>query len=169
MALVFRAASGKVAIWDGETDDNPFTAPLSNLGRVKFHSDLDYPRIIDVKTYSLNLPAIPNSGSGQGSDNGIRIGTYTLGSHGITGQPYVIGQITVGSVSVAFTGSVNVHSASSTSYRDGYGRFLALGVDATNVYVHEYSVQEGDADYQNWLPRPAQSFSVAVYITDILL
>ena len=42
MAKRFKVDGSKFAIWDGETDELPFTTPLSYLSRVKFHSDLDY-------------------------------------------------------------------------------------------------------------------------------
>lgn len=172
MATVFQAQSGTVAIWTGEQDDLPFSNPLGNLGRVKFHSSLDYPKIIDVKSFTLNLPAIPTSGSGQGGGgrNGMRVASYTLGAHGRPGIPFVVATIGVGGTVVAFTGSVPVHKtagASTTSYP--FARFVAFGFDATNLYAYEYSVQSGNAGTQQWEPRPAQSFPVTAYITDILL
>jgi hypothetical protein len=168
MASVFRAASGKVAVWDGEYNDLPFVDPLSNLARVKYHSDIEYIKIIDVKTFTLSIPAIAS---------GVfdRVASYTLGPHGITGQPFIIGQIDVGGVPVAFTGSVPVHQAAPvTSVTpptvDLYARWLALGVDATDVIVHEYAVQNRSQSFAGTpVPRPAQTFTVTVYITDIVL
>lgn len=167
MARRFRAAGGKVAVWEGHTDTLPFDNPLGNLSRVKFHSSIPYVKIIDTKTFNITIPAI-------GPSTPQRAQSYTLGAHGRTGQPFVIGRIIVDGVPVAFTGSVPVHQhvESRTSPRlfgrESYARFLALGVDATNVYVHEYAVQEGN-EGQAYDVRPAQTFSITVYITDILL
>lgn len=158
MARRFRAADGKVAVWEGHTDLLPFNAPLTYLDRVKFHSDIPYVKIVDVKTFTVNIPAI----TGYTPD---RAQSYTLGAHGRTGQPFVIGKITVNGVPVAFTGSVPVHQ----NTNEAFARFLALGVDATNVYVHEYSVQVCDEPTGTCQSRPAQSFQITVYITDILL
>lgn len=159
MARRFRVQGGTVAIWDGHTDDAPFTAPLSNLSRVKYHSDLEYIKIVDVKTFTLNLPAIANT-----LDSVV---TYTLGPHGRPGIPFIVPIITVDGIPVAFTGSVCVHS-------DGdfdYGRWLAFGADATNCFVHQYSIQRGlsTGDPAIWGQRPAQTFSINAYITDVLL
>lgn len=167
MARVFQIASGKYAIWDGEQDNLPFTDPLNNLGRVIDHSDLQKVRIIDVRSFTLNVPAIPTSGSGQGSGGGRRgskAQSYTLGAHGRPGQPFILGQINVNGVNVAFTGSVPVQQ----NANDSYARFLSLGCDTSNIYVHEYSVQNGNAGTQVWSARPAQTFNVTCYITDIL-
>ena len=167
MASRFRCAAGVVAIWDGEGDTAPFDDPLANLARVKFHSALDYVRVVDVKEFTLALPAIPTSGSGQGSGgrNGLRTNLYTLGAHDRAGQPFVVGQITVDGVDIAFVGSVPVHQNTGGDY----ARWVALGVDSTNVTVYEYSVQFGNAGSQVWESRPAQSLPVTVYITDVLL
>lgn len=167
MAKRFRAASGKIAIWEGHTDTSPFDSPLTNLSRVKFHSDLDYLNIIDEKVFTISLPAISSSGSGQGSGarNGLRTASYTLGAHGRPGQPFFIARIVVGGVPVAFTGSIPVAQNAS----DPYARWLAIGCDATNIIAYEYSVQSGNAGTQFWDSRPAASFEVRCYISDILL
>ena len=168
MAKRFRAAGGKIAIWDGHTDTLPFDDPLAYLSRVKFHSDLDYLNIIDEKVFTLNLPAIPASGSGQGSGgrNGLRAASYTLGAHGRPGQPFFIARIVVSGVPVAFTGSVPVQQDASGDF---YARWLAIGCDATSIIAHEYSVQLGNAGTQFWSSRPAASFQIRCYITDLLL
>lgn len=162
MARRFRVAGGKVAVWDGHTDTLPFDSPLTYLNRVKFHSDIPYVKIIDVRDFTVNIPAISNT-----PDRSV---SYTLGPHGRPGQPFIVGQIVVGGVPVAFTGSVPVHQGGgSFSTVDPLARWLALGADATNVYVHEYAVQFFAANTGNGAPRPAQSFAIRCYITDILL
>lgn len=164
MARRFRVAGGKVAVWDGHTDTLPFDSPLTYLNRVKFHSDIPYVKIIDVRTFSVTIPAI-------GAGTPQRAQSYNIGAHGRPGQPFVIGRIVVGGVPVAFTGSVPVHQTLSGTFgtKEQFARFLALGVDATNVYVHEYAVQEGQQSTGVYNTRPAQTFSITVYITDILL
>lgn len=159
MAKVFRVASGKVAIWDGETDELPFTSPLSYLSRVKYHSDLEYIKIVDVKTYTLNLPAIANALD--------VVGSFTLGAHGRPGVPFIVPIITIDGIPVAFTGSVCAHSTGDFDY----GRWLAFGADATNCFVHQYAVQSGfsNGSPSTWKQRPAQTFTINAYITDVLL
>lgn len=168
MAGVFQAKDGKVAIWTGTQNDAPFMNPLGNISRVKFHSDLDYVRVTSLRSYTLTIPAIPASGSGQ-SDPGVRAKSYTLGAHGQRRTPFCIGKIVVQGIPLAFTGSVLVHNTQSTQQPDMFGRFLALGADAVNLYVHEYAVQNGNANTGVWTPRPAQSFAIEVGITDISL
>ncbi len=170
MATKFRCANGKVAIWEG-ANDAPFDNPIGNMSRVKFHSDLDYVRIVRVINRSITIPAIPSSGSGQ-SDPGSRVQSYSIGSHGQPGTPFIVGIITVSGVPLAFTGSVLVHhinAPNSTSINDSFGRFLALGADNTTMYVHEYAVQPGSKQTGVWSPRPDQTFALTLGITDILL
>ncbi len=158
MARRFRAAGGKVAVWEGETDTLPFTNPLTYLNRVKFHSDLSYVKIVATKTFTKTIPAI----TGYTPE---RAQSYTLGAHGRTGQPFIIGRIVVNGVPVAFTGSVLVHQVAG----DSFGRWLALGADATNIYLHEYAVQSCYEPTARCDSRPSQTFTITCYITDILL
>lgn len=165
MARRFRSAGGKVGIWEGHTDTDPFDAPLSHLanGRLKFHSDIPYVKIVAVKDFTLNVPAITGA-------TPARSVSYTLGTHGQPGQPFIAGRIIVNSVPVAFTGSVPVHQGGGAfSSGDEFARWLALGADATNVYVHEYAVQHGNANTGVYNGRPVQTFAIRCYITDLLL
>ena len=171
MATVFRCANGQVAIWEGAQDSAPFSNPRGHMNRVKFHSDLDYVRVIRVINRTLTIPRIPSTGSGQ-SDAGSRVQSYGIGAHGQPGTPFIVGIINVGGQPMAFTGSVLVHTIPSPNSRtlgDSFGRFLALGADATNMYVHEYSVQAGNDETGLWDARPAQTFNLTLGITDILL
>lgn len=171
MAGIFQAKAGKVAIWTGKQDDAPFDNPLGNINRVKFHSDLDYVRVIEVRKYTLIVPAIPASGSGQG-DPGVRTASYNLGAHGQGRIPWLVGFIKVDGVPLAFTGSVHTHTAAAydaNSIVDFGGRFLALGADATNIYVHEYSMQTGNKNTGVWVARPQQSFALEIGITNVSL
>jgi hypothetical protein len=133
--------TGKVAVYivdDTAIDDSPFTAPLSNLSRVEFHSDLDYLQIQPIggnliKTGTLALP----------SHSGTSPGTYrhNLFAHGLGYQPLVIGHL------VNFEG-YNTPLLGTTPIRTPMDRTLAatradmrtvqLGADSTNVYLHEY-------------------------------
>lgn len=173
MARAFRASDNKVAIWDGYPDFAPFNNPLGNLNRVKFHTDLDYLKVIDVKSYVLALPAIGPGGSGQGSGGsaGLRTASYALGPHGRPGQPFCIGVITVKGVPIAFTGSVPVQTAADEGFgRDSFARFVSLGVDGSSIIAYEYSVQLGEVSPANsWVRRSAINLPITVYITDVLL
>lgn len=170
MASVFRCASGKVAIWDGSYNDDPFVNPVANLSRVKYHSSLDYVRVVRVINRTITIPRIPATGSGQ-SDPGSRVQSYTLGTHGQPGTPFIVGIIRVDGDPMAFTGSVLVHHSAGTNstINDSFGRFLALGADATNMYLHEYAVQVGSKQTGVWETRPAQTFNLTLNITDVLL
>ena len=160
---------GRGAIWTGEGRE-PFIDPYGYIDRVKWHSALNYLRIIDAKQFTVNLPAIPASGSGQGSGGrrGLRTNLYTLGPHGRPGQPFIIGVTDVAGVPCVFTGSLPVSRLTSGRH-DFYARFLSLGCDSTDITVYEYSVQGGDAGVQDWTPRDASSHVVTVYISDLLL
>lgn len=128
--------TGKVAVYtveDTAIDDAPFTAPLSNLDRVEFHSDLDYLAISSIQTGTLSLP----------TRTGTTAGTYrhNLFTHGLGYQPLVMGHL------VSFEG-YNTPLLGTTPIRTPIDRVLPttqadirtvqLGADATNVYLHEY-------------------------------
>lgn len=171
MGSVFRCSHGRVAIWTGEGDTDPFFNPKNNMNRVKFHSDLDYVTITKVLNKTVTIPAIPSSGSGQG-DPGVRAQSYSLGGHGVNGTPFIVGIITVSGEPMAFTGSVLVHHRSApnaSSIDDSFGRFLALGADASQMYVHEYAVQPGNKQTGIWSSRPAQTFHLTLGITNVRL
>lgn len=158
---------GRGAIWTGD-DRLPYEDPLNHLDRVLFHSELDYLRLVEVRQFTLTVPELLTSGSGQGSGgrNGLRVQEYSLGPHGVSGgTPFCIAWIVVNGFPVAFTGSVPVHQTTT----DYYARWLAFGFDATNLYVHEYAVQAGNAGTQIWAARPAQTFDIYVAITNLLL
>lgn len=170
MAFRLRIQNGVVAIYEN-SNDAPFSNPLGNLSRVKFHSGLDYINVVSIRNYTLSLPAIGVNGSGQGTGGrrGLRTNLYTLGAHGRSGIPFVIGQLTVNGVRVICGGSVPVaKDASYLGLPDWYSRFVAIGADATNITAYEYSVQPGYNGGQ-WMPRAARNIPVTVYITDLTL
>lgn len=166
MALRYKTSDGKIAIYDKSSGDLPLTTPLSHLSKIKFHSDLDYIKVIDVRTVTISLPARSNFRNA--------VASYTLFAHDQPGQPFVLGKLNVNGVPVGFTGSVPVHNGytatmANAGYPSGYlGRWLALGADASNVIVHEYCVA-------SWVNAsinetyPAMSIPVTVYVTDELL
>lgn len=169
--LVLDGGVGRGAIWTGD-DDAPFNNPREHLDRVLWDTTLDYLRVVDLKKYTLTVPAIPGTGSGQGSGgrNGLRAVSYDLGPHGQPGTPFTVAAILVDGHWLAFSGSIPVHvSRFSTLNRPGFARWLAFGFDATNFYVHEYSVQAGNAGTQVWEARPEQTFEIVAYITNTLL
>lgn len=162
MSNRFRVADGKAAIWTGETDTAPFDTPLSNLSRVKFHSSLSYPNVISTTVTALTLPA--SSGVSQ------RVASYTLFAHGRPGMPWIIGKMAIQGQETAFVGSICAQQGDNmgvTSISNCYGRFLALGADATNVVLHEYLVARSSvAGYEAYT---AMDVSITTYVTDKIL
>lgn len=159
MSGVFQCKSAKVAVWTGGTDDAPFNAPRTYIQRVKFHSDFDYPKIIQTRSVSVSLPTI--------AANGVRENTYNLFSHGRPGYPWVLGSITLGGVKIPMAGHVPVQFTNST-FQFGtpaqvWGRWVALGADDTFVVLHEY----GRAAFNQ--AAVAKTISFTVYVTDELL
>ncbi len=159
MAGVFQCKDGKVALWTGGTDDAPFTNPRGNIDRVSFHSDFDYPKIIQVRSVTLSMPAMP--------ENAVREHTYNLFAHGRPGFPYILGVATIGGVKVPLAGHVPAQVLVSALWgglpTDQWARWIALGSDGTNVVVHEY----GRTPLT--VAASAVSVPVTIYITDELL
>lgn len=161
MARKLLLQSGKFAIWDGETDDLPFTDPIGNISRVKFHSDLPYIKTLYRRVETLNLPSRSNFQ--------MTTASYTLFAHGQSGYPLVLGSVPVNGVEVGFSGSVPVQMGYVVgSVTPGfYGRWLALGADDTNVYIHEYTVARwSSASHEIY---DALSLPITVYVTDRIL
>lgn len=124
MTVRFHArGDGKVAIYTG-SDDDPFDDPIDNLSRVLFHSELTYPAIIATQSGTLSLPS-------RGANVQLVTG-YNLFAHGQAGAPLVLGYVTVGGTRVPLAGSVPVQGDDR-----GWGRWLALGADTTNVLISE--------------------------------
>lgn len=125
MAVRFKArgSDGRVAIYTG-TDDDPFDAPLSNMSRVLFHSELLYPTIIGETSGTLSLPGRGANIEGDTS--------HILFAHGQSGTPLVIGYATLGGVRVGLCGSVPLQTTS-----EGWSRWIALGADGTYVRMAE--------------------------------
>lgn len=146
--LFARGSDGVVCIHTG--DDDVVDDPFVDLSRVLFHSDLEYPSIIATYTPSVTLPAR--------SSNTYQDATHTLFAHGQAGIPFVLGYISNMS-NVALAGSVPVDLDTSS----GFGRWVDLGADATNVVLHEQSVVKSGGSLSS------RGLNLVVYVTDLIL
>ncbi len=150
--------SGKLAVYDVDSaaiDDNPLTAPLSYLSRLQYHSDLEYPKVIATYTGTITLAVV--------TANQLLPASFTIAAHGRGAVPYVEGMVKVGGVWRGLCGSTPVDQLANPSvnatYRPGFIRWLALGADATNIYIKELTLtnQAGgftstqSVDYRIWL------------------
>lgn len=152
VTLKIDGIAGKCAIWTGG-GTGPYSDPLTHVPNVQFHSDLLYPAIINTQSGSTTLPA---------ASSGFRSVAHTLFAHGRSGYPYVEGKITSGlGVVVALAGSIPVQQGSAAVGSNFYGRWVALGADASNVILHEYCFAGAGFG--------AITIGWTVYITDVLL
>jgi len=151
MAVRFKArgSDGRVAIYTG-TDDDPFDEPLSNMSRVLFHSDLQYPRIVREWSGTLSLPGRAAASSSNAS--------HTLFAHGLPGTPLVFGSILVSGKNLPLCGSFPVQMTAR-----GYARWISLGATATNVVVGELWFAQGGGGFG------AVNVSINVYVTDTVI
>jgi len=151
MAVRFKArgSDGRVAIYTG-TDDDPFDAPLSNMSRVLFHSDLHYPKIVREWSGSLSLPGRSAASTGKAS--------HTLFAHGLSGTPLVFGSIVASGKNLPLCGSFPVQMTSR-----GWARWIALGATATNVVIGELWFAQNSGGFG------AASVSLTVYVTDTVI
>ena len=153
-------ATGKVAIYTG-TDDLPFDTPLSYVSRLRFHSDLEYPKVVSTLTGSISLPSM--------ASNATRLHTYTIAAHGQTGQPFCEGFITHGggSTRVPLLGSICVDQGPDTGggsfrpeRRSFFSRWLHLGSNSTNILIQENSKCARGGSFS------AQTVDYTIYVTD---
>lgn len=143
-----RGTDGRVAIYTG-SDDAPFDNPTANLSRVQFHSDLLYPAIVKEQSGTLNLLSRGPNGEGREAHN--------LFAHGKSGTPMVIGYATLAGQRVGLCGSVPVQMLPR-----GWGRWIALGADATNVKIAETWFAQNDAAFSSIsIPWTAYVFDVS--------
>jgi hypothetical protein len=164
MSVTLRAlgSTGVVAIYTGE-DDAPFTAPLSHLanGRLKFHSSLDYPKIVQERTVTLSLPARVSP------DNAGREykASYNLFSHGRPGMPWVLASLRLAGRNVAATGSVPVQKVDDTRGsplpNPPWARWVSIGANGSSVTAFEYCVSP-----RIYFRYPAISIPITVWVTD---
>lgn len=159
MTMRFRCdgTTGRTAIYDTSNGDAPFTSPLSNVSLLRFHSDLWSPSVT-VTTASLSLPnRRPNPSTAYRNEGNT---SHTLFAHGKGGTPMIKGYVVIGGVNVPLTGSIPLQIDD-----NGSGRFLAVGADATNVFVLEKWVFGTAAGN----PSTAITLSFTVYVTDVIL
>lgn len=134
MTYRFRAeaAAARVAIYEA-SDDLPWSDPFTYRSRVLFHSDLQYPARVQTVTGSVTLSA-----GTQGATPAVPVNrSYTLFAHNLDGIPLLEGKILgigSGGVDVPICGSLPVQTGGSSGLR---ARWIAIGADATNVYLHE--------------------------------
>lgn len=153
--------NGRIAIYDvvgidPDTENEPLSAPLSNIARLHFHSDLEYPATIQVYTGTVNLPAM--------SANQTRTASYGVASHGQPGIPYVEGRINIGGTWVPLAGHIPVvQQVAGGSNQEGFARWLALGADGSSIILHEYSLSHMSQSYG------AASFDYEIYLTNKLV
>ncbi len=144
-------AVNAVAIYTGD-DDAPLTAPLSHVDRLKFHSSLPYPYVVDTRTGTLSLPTVA-------ANTTERTVAHTLFAHGRGSTPYTYGKITSGlSTTVPLQGGVVVQVGSGLGAV--FPRVLHLGADATNVYINEY------ASTHSSVGLPALTLGWTVYVME---
>lgn len=151
--------AGKIGVYTG-TDDLPLYAPLSYLSRIKFHSDLTYPKIIGDHSGSVTLNA-----TSAGSRTQIQHNIY---AHGLGIVPWVLGSIEIGGQVISLSGTVPVQTTAvnaGATYlgSPGFLQTVSLGADATNVYIYEHSLAYFNAGYA------ALTFSWRILITDVVL
>lgn len=157
--LYVDGAAGKIAIYDTtgvdfSTENEPLATPLSYVSRLHFHSDLDYPAIIQTVTGTVTLGAM--------SANTQQQVTHTLFSHGRAGTPYVEGRIEISGTWIPLAGSVPVDQQSGVN-AGSFARFLALGANGSTVTLEEYSISHMSTAYS------AVSFDYIVYLTNVLV
>lgn len=150
--LFARGSDGVVCIHTGS--DNVVNTPTADLSRVLFHSALEYPALVRTESVSVTLPSR--------ALNAVTLTTHTLFAHGQSSTPFVLGYISsLSNVALAGTVPIDIYSG-------GFGRFVTLGADVTNVLLHEYTT------VPNTLPGGALStssatLSMTIYVTDLLL
>jgi hypothetical protein len=188
MATLFAdGVSGTVAIYTG-SDDLPFTNPLDHLtnGRLKFHSDLNYPKVIDERTFTVSFPrrTVPiTSGLFDGwfgSDLKEFFVSDSLFSHGQPGIPWVLGSAVLDGAGRAFCGSLPVQQGTwdqgPVSGAAPWCRWVTLGSTNSIVTLFEYLVigswiPEGEFTSFEGVSRlniPAISVPIRVWVTDVL-
>lgn len=149
MALVkFRVDQTLQAIGlyhDPSNNNEALSDPLGHLDKVIFHPELRYPGVVATLTGTLSLAAAPTTPEGY-----ITNRTVTLGAHGQTGKPMILGRIhshPITSNDVTWAGSIPVQQADITGDTTSYVRWLTLGCDSTNVLVYE-SLMNKNLGYQ---------------------
>jgi hypothetical protein len=160
MKLKADGASRRFAIYDNSGGDAPFDTPLSNLALVRVHSDLEY--IADaIPVINATLSLVQTAAGSVPTPRHVQ--THIIAAHGLAYLPAVWGRIQLADGWAPLRGSVPAVMVSGNGFASGMARWLTLGADTTNVYIHEYS------------PIPSQnywfalSFPVEIHVTDFQL
>lgn len=144
VALDLNAEIGKCAVYlvdEADLDnDDPLLDPVAHIARTLFHSDLEYLRVVDRLTATLSLGAVIAGGLHVQST----VKHSILGAHGLASLP--IGILKVDGVQVHPGTRAQATAASG-------GRYLYLGIDATDVFVVERRIIAGH-------DLPAVSFDI---------
>lgn len=171
--LVDTYGGGTASIYTGDpADESPHTTPLSNLARLKFHSGLAYPKIIDEQTRSVTFPARTTFSSGAYRAAAHTFtASQTLFAHGRSGYPWVLASVTIGGVKVPFCGSVPVQQFSFDGGNPSpWARWISVGADATNVTAFEYTVvQRNNSNNYSGIVAPSITLDITVWVTDEIL
>lgn len=149
--------TGTVAIYTGN-DNAPFNNPLNNVSRLRFHSDLDYPKIVRTLTGTLTIAGLTSPDT--------RITTHQVGNHQQNGQPFCEGWIKVNGTNprVPLIGSVCIRQGhGGANDRRGFGgNWVHLGSNGTKVLIAEYSLaMQGDSKLAS-----SVDIDYEIYITD---
>lgn len=127
--------TGKVAIYDytaPNNNDNPLTAPRSNLSRLHFHSDFDYVGFgVESSVPTISTTVSISNASGFYYKNP----SHNLGAHGKSGIPFVYGRIFARGVWMPLCGSIPVVVFASNTQHNLIN--VSLAVDDTYVYLAE--------------------------------
>lgn len=172
VTLLASGLVGQVAIFTGD-DDLPFENPRGNLSRVKFHSALDYPKVIEERSFTVTFDRRSRDNGTIWVANSAEVKqSYQLFAHGRPGYPWVLGTVDIGGLKVAMTGSVPIQQG--VIHADGtpspWVRWVSLGADATNVYLYEYTVLDRNASsgYTD-TNMPAVTRTFTIWVTDEIL
>ena len=187
MGKVMRYEGGKTAVY---TDANPaapstapLTSPLTNLGVLKFHSDLFYPKIVSSHSGSFTIPSVGR--------NGTNSGHLVTIAHGLGAAPVCLGNVTVSSNLTTYTYSLNgTAMIPEQSFAHVYSQggkiidweercyspcFLTTASDSTNVYIDyaqysSYNVgrRHGTPPYTYPSATIAQSCTYNLHILDLV-
>jgi hypothetical protein len=139
-------------------DDAPLSAPLSNLSRVKFHSDLTYPSIVDTRTVTVTVP-----GASPGADVS---GTLLLFSHGRTGTPLVFGHINSfrGIAKIPLSGSVPLLYSGTGNWTPSNGGMVMVDLYSTTSEVRLGYF--GNVGFQAAAAFPSFDLNITAYVCD---
>jgi hypothetical protein len=154
--------NGNVAVYDYTIpNDNPYSNPLGDVSRLRFHSTLRYPGVVNTVSMNVTLNAAP------AAQRHVRT-AIPLFAHGRGGIPFVEGKIISGlSRVIALCGSVPVQqvyvAGPNINFDNAFPRVVHLGADSTNVYLNDYY-----STYQT-TGFPALTLGLEIYVTDVNL